>query len=110
MPSLDVYVAPFGVRMNSRAILLAREIRFDLGLSVVVGSEDFSLRKSLDTANKLGAKYALIIGEDEVKSGLLALKDLIRGKQYRVPKADVVRKLKYLIRASKRFNHKKTAW
>lgn len=110
MPHLDVYIAPFGSGMNSRAVLLAREIRHSLELSVVVGSESFSLRKSLETASKSGATYALIVGEDEVRSGIFPIKDLIRGKQYRVPKSEIVKKLKNLITAAKRRQPKKLAY
>jgi len=69
-----------------------------------VGSESFSLRKSLETADKLGAHYALIVGENEVKSGVFALKDLVRGRQHLVPYNELVKKLKNLIRADKRLH------
>ena len=38
-------------------------------------------KKSLGLADKLGARYALIIGEDEVASGTYSLKNLADGKQ-----------------------------
>ena len=38
-------------------------------------------KKSLGLADKLGARYALIIGEDEVDSGQLTLKHLADGQQ-----------------------------
>jgi histidyl-tRNA synthetase len=51
-------------------------------------------RKALDLASRLGARYALIIGEDEIKSGLLTLKRLSDGVQEKVASQDVVAKVK----------------
>src|SRR6476620_3558428 len=55
----DVYIAPLGPGMNKEAIHLARELRRHK-LAVELGDESFRLKKSLETASKLGAKYALI--------------------------------------------------
>ncbi|HET9839070.1 MAG TPA: histidine--tRNA ligase [Candidatus Angelobacter sp.] len=76
----DVYIAPLGAGMNVEAAKLARELR-GKGVVVVVGDETFKLKKSLETASKLGARFALIIGENEVNSGQFALKNLATGEQ-----------------------------
>src|SRR5229473_1100811 len=60
----DVYIAPLGAGMNREAARLARELRRH-DLVVELGDESFRLKKSLETASKLGAKYALIAGENE---------------------------------------------
>lgn len=75
-----VYIAPLGPGMNKEAIRLARELRRH-NLVVELGDESFRLKKSLETASKLGAKYALISGENEVSTGVFALKDLTKGEQ-----------------------------
>lgn len=89
---VDIYIAPVGPGMNVQAALLARKLRRQ-GLIVISGDESFRLKKSLETASKIGARYALIIGEDEVRSGDLALKDLDSGGQIKVKADDIVSKV-----------------
>src|SRR5207302_2489776 len=89
----DVYVAPLGPGMNRRAARLARELRRD-DLITELGDESFRLKKSLETASKIGARFALIVGENEVKSGAFALKNLQSGEQVSVPRAELVQKIK----------------
>ncbi|MDQ7038698.1 MAG: histidine--tRNA ligase [Aquificota bacterium] len=43
-----------------------------------------SLRKQLDFANRMGYRYAVIIGEDEVREGVVSLKDMETGEQVKV--------------------------
>src|SRR5213594_1514507 len=89
----DVYIAPLGPGMNREAARLARELRRD-GVITELGDESFRLKKSLETASKIGARFALIIGENEVTSGAFALKNLQSGEQVSVPRAELVQKIK----------------
>jgi len=84
----DVYIAPLGSGMNIEAAKLARELRRH-GIVVTLGDESFKLKKSLETASKLGARFALIVGENEVNSGQFALKNLGTGEQVSVPKKEL---------------------
>jgi histidyl-tRNA synthetase len=88
----DVYVAPLGAGMNSEAARLARELRRH-DLVVDLGDETFRLKKSFETATKAGAKYILIVGENEVKAGAFALKNLATGEQVSVPRAELTRRI-----------------
>ena len=72
--------------------LLARELRRH-DVITELGDETFRLKKSLETASKLGARYALIVGENEVKSQTFALKNLASGEQISVPRADLSSKV-----------------
>jgi histidyl-tRNA synthetase len=85
----DIYVAPLGVGMNVPAAQLAGELRRQ-GVIVTVGDESFKLKKSLETASKTGARFALIVGENEVASGKFALKNLGTGEQVSVGREDIV--------------------
>jgi histidyl-tRNA synthetase len=76
----DVYIAPLGTGMNIPAAQLARELRRQ-GVITTLGDETFKLKKSLETASKTGARFALIVGENEVASGQFALKNLATGEQ-----------------------------
>jgi histidyl-tRNA synthetase len=79
----DVYIAPLGPGMNNEAARLARELRRQ-DVVVELGDESFRLKKSLETASKLGAKYALIAGENELSTGVFALKNLGTGEQKQI--------------------------
>jgi histidyl-tRNA synthetase len=88
----DVYIAPLGAGMDREAARLARELRRH-DVVVELGDENFRLKKSLETASKIGARFALIVGEDEVKSGSFALKNLETGKQVSVSRAELAQKI-----------------
>ena len=88
----DVYIAPLGAGMNGEAARLARELR-QHDLVVELGDESFRLKKSFEAATKAGAKYILIVGENEVKADAFALKNLATGEQVSVPRAELGRKI-----------------
>jgi histidyl-tRNA synthetase len=89
----DVYVAALGAGMNGEAARLARELR-RAGVVVDLGDESFRLKKSFEAATKAGAKYILIVGENEVKADAFALKNLETGEQVSVPRAELTRRIR----------------
>jgi histidyl-tRNA synthetase len=89
----DAYIAPLGAGMNAESARLASELRRD-GIVIDVGDESFRLKKSLETASKLGSRFAIILGENEAKSGQFALKNLATGEQVTVPRAELAEKLR----------------
>jgi len=88
----DVYIAPLGAGMNQEAARLAGELRRH-AIVVELGDENFRLKKSLETASKIGAKYALIAGENELSTGVFALKNLATGKQDSVSRPDLAARI-----------------
>ena len=88
----DVYVAPLGAGMNSEAARLARELRRH-DLVVDLGDETFRLKKSFEAGTKAGAKYILIVGENEVKADAFALKNLATGEQVSVARAELAKRI-----------------
>lgn len=58
--------------------------------------EENKFAKKLSYANKLGIPYVIIIGEDEIKSNLLTLKNMNTGEQWKVSLEEVIAKLKLL--------------
>ncbi len=84
----DIYVAPLGERMNPEAARLARELRRH-DVVVELGDENFRLKKSFEIATKAGARYILIVGENEVKADAFALKNLETGEQRSIPRAEL---------------------
>jgi histidyl-tRNA synthetase len=91
-PKADVYIAPLGAGMDREAARLARELRRQ-GVIVELGNESFRLKKSLETASKLGIRFALIVGENEVTSGAFAVKNLATGEQLSVPRTELATKI-----------------
>jgi histidyl-tRNA synthetase len=96
----DVYIAPLGLGMNLEAARLARELRRH-DLVVDLGDESFRLKKSFETADKMTAKYILIVGENEVAADAFSLKHLASGEQETVPRAELAKRL---LQASKNTN------
>ena len=90
---VNAYIAPLGAGMNRHALKLARELR-DSGLVVDVGDESFRLKKGFDAAEKMGARYVVIIGENEVKADAFAVKDIRKGEQITVPRSGLVAALR----------------
>jgi histidyl-tRNA synthetase len=88
----NVYIAPLGAGMNAEAARLARDLRHH-DLVVDLGDETFRLKKSFEAATKAGAKYILIVGENEVKADAFALKNLATGEQVSVPRRELAQKI-----------------
>ncbi len=80
LPKLDAYIIPLGKGMNRHALKIASELRRE-GVVVDTGEESFRIKKGFETAEKLGARFAIIVGEDEVQKQLYAAKNLKTGDQ-----------------------------
>jgi histidyl-tRNA synthetase len=89
MPGLDVFVAWMGQPAYPAAVAIARKLR-DAGLSVELPGEEMKFKKSLNLADKLGSRYALMIGSDEVASATFTLKKLSDGKQDKYSEYDLL--------------------
>src|SRR5450755_3226716 len=92
-PKPDVYIAALGVGMDREAARLARELRRN-EIITELGDETFRLKKSFDTAARLGARYVLIVGENEVKADAFAVKNQETGEQVSVPRADLSERIR----------------
>jgi len=86
--AVDAYIAPLGTGMNRHALKLARELR-DAGLIIDVGDESFRLKKGFEAAEKMNARYVVIVGENEMKADAFAVKDIKKGEQVTVPRLDL---------------------
>ena len=83
----DAYIAPLGEGMNAAALNLARELRHQ-GLWIELGEGGFRLKKSFEAADKT-ARQIVILGEDELASGILPVKNFSTGIQTKVPRAEL---------------------
>jgi len=90
-PQAAAFIAPLGEGLNAAALALARELRH-AGLSVELGDGSFRLKKSFEAADKT-ARAIVILGEDELKSGILTVKTFATGIQTKVPRAELANHL-----------------
>ena len=74
-------------RINAAALALARELR-RAGLRVELGDGSFRLKKSFEAADKT-AHAIVILGEDELQSGILTVKNFSTGIQTKVPRGEL---------------------
>jgi histidyl-tRNA synthetase len=89
---VDAYIAPVGEGMNREGLRLAKDLRRE-GLVIELGDRSFRLKKMFETATKVGARYILIVGENEVKADAFALKHLASGEQATVPRAELAKRI-----------------
>jgi len=85
----DVYIAWMGERAHATAIRAAKDLR-KAGFSVELPPLEQKFGKALGQADKLGAKYALILGDNEVSEGLWTLKTLADGSQAKYTEPDLL--------------------
>jgi histidyl-tRNA synthetase len=89
----DVYVAWMGGQTQAAAIVATKRLRA-AGLRVELPAVEQKFRKALGQADKVGARFALILGQDEVASGQWTLKTLADGTQEKVAAGELVEFLK----------------
>jgi histidyl-tRNA synthetase len=88
---LDLFIAALGEPATHQAGHLARVVR-QSGFSVEV-APDGKLKRAMELANKLGARYTLIVGDNEIASGRYALKNMLSGEQEQVGRDEIARRL-----------------
>jgi len=87
-----VFVAWMGAAAPAHAVRLAHKLR-EAGFRVEVPPAELKFRKALDLANRLGARHALIIGENEIAAGRYGLKRLADGVQNELTEGEIVQVL-----------------
>jgi histidyl-tRNA synthetase len=94
LPSRPVALVPIGDRAEAQAPGLAEELR-DKGL-VVELTYSGNLGRRMQRANRMGARAAVLLGEDEVAQNAATVRDLDSGTQALVPIAELAARLKTL--------------
>lgn len=84
-PSPQVFVAHLGPEAKSVAVKLVQELRQE-GIPAVVSFGERSLKAQLRDANRIGARAAVVIGEEELRNGRYQLKWLDTGQQEELPR------------------------
>jgi len=86
---IDVCFAWIGAATYPAAAKLAARLR-EAGLRVELPSEEMKFKKALGLADRLGARHAIIIGEDELAAGVFTVKRLADGSQQKLGESELV--------------------
>ena len=92
--SLDVYLMPMGEKAVDASLLIANEIRMS-GYSCEICLENKGFGQMFKKAERRKANYALIIGDEELKTGVYTLKDMKTKEQFTVEKDKLIDRLDY---------------
>jgi histidyl-tRNA synthetase len=88
-----IYIAWMGEHAYAAAVRTARDLR-QAGFTVELPPTELRFGKALSHADKLGAKFALILGDNEVSEGLWTLKTLADGNQQKLPEPALIEHLR----------------
>ena len=91
--SVDAYVVALGEAAQSEGFKLLNNLR-KAGLSAAMDFAGRSMKAQMKQANKLGARYALILGDDEIAEGVVMLRSMSDSQQEKVALAEVIGKIK----------------
>lgn len=75
----DLFIVAMGEKATLKAVEIAKDMR-DEGFSVVYDLNGRSLRAQMKYADKLGAKFNVVIGDNEVENKVVSLKDMTTGE------------------------------
>ncbi len=88
-----VFIAHLGKEAFEFALLLASRLR-QAGVSCAMDFENRNLKNSMKLADRSKAKYALIIGEEELTKGKFVLRDMSNREQLELTETELLEKLK----------------
>lgn len=90
---VDCYLVAFGEKTKKAAVKLQYQLR-KAGIQVDKDYSDKKVKAQFKTADRLEAKYVLVLGEDELSNGVVNVKNMETGDQSEVPLLDIVEHLK----------------
>ena len=76
----DLFIAALGEKAQLKAVEIANDMREE-GFTCLYDVNGRGLRAQMKYANKLGAKYTIVLGDDEVESGIAKLKNMEGGEE-----------------------------
>jgi histidyl-tRNA synthetase len=88
----DVFIAALAKGGLDRSLLLQRQLR-GRGLRVLMDYEGRSFKSRMKMADKLGARFVAILGEDELQKGTWTVRDMTQSTQEEVNEAEVAAQL-----------------
>ena len=89
----DLLIIPISTEVE--ALLLASEIR-KRDIKVIIEMNKRKVKKALDSANKNNIPYVIILGEDEVNSGKINIKDMYNSTNIEIDISDIDKMVKII--------------
>ena len=94
----DIYIAPMGEKASVKSTLHCAELRRE-GLKAETEICGRGLKAQMKYGNKIGAKFTLVLGDNEIETGKAKLKDMAEGTETEIKIDEVVEELGEAIRA-----------
>ncbi|CAN2196675.1 HisS Histidyl-tRNA synthetase [Candidatus Nanopelagicaceae bacterium] len=88
----DLFIIPLGDESKTTALTIAQQLR-SAGLRVEISFGDRALKGSMKAADKSGAAYVIVLGDSEIASGAVELKEMSMGKTSSVTLASLQKHL-----------------
>lgn len=88
----DISISYIGDNARLYAIGLAHELRKN-GVAVSIDTLNRNLKGQMKYANKLAARYSVVIGDDEIKKGVVTLKNMVSGEQKEINASDITKEI-----------------
>ena len=88
----DLFIIPLGEESKSAALSIAQQLRSS-GLRVEISFGDRALKGSMKAADKSGAAYVIVLGDSEIASAAVELKEMSTGKTSSVTLASLQKHL-----------------
>jgi histidyl-tRNA synthetase len=95
----DVYLVPIGAAAQRRLVVLGAELR-RAGVRVDMAYDGRGLKGAMKAADRSGARFAVILGDNDIASGMVQVKHLHEGKQTAGPLDGVVDAVARAVHAS----------
>ncbi len=78
--SPELYIAPLGDLAKKEALKLVLSLRKN-GISVETDFMGRGLKPQMKYADKIGAKFVIVLGDDEINTGKVRIKNMLNGQQ-----------------------------
>ncbi len=88
--SCDILICGLGENARKDALKLSKALR-DNGLRVMTDLMDRGLKAQFKYADRIGARYVVVIGEDELAKGVVSLRDMANSTQKEVSREELLK-------------------
>lgn len=88
----DISVSFIGDKARLYALDLVHKLRAG-GVSAIIDTLNRNLKGQMKYANKLNARYSVVIGENEIEKGIVTLKNMNSGEQKEINAIDITKEI-----------------
>ena len=90
--STQVMFTNFGAEEANYCLPLLKQLRA-AGISAELYPNSSKMKKQMTYANNKGVQFVIMVGEDEMKSGILSVKNMESGEQSNLNISDLIKQL-----------------